>query len=67
MRERKEFIDLWHPAECTGFAGAAAGLAMLAVMDAAHRKGYAPGPLTLAQFANDGGARAAVVLAHGGA
>jgi 3-oxoacyl-[acyl-carrier-protein] synthase-1 len=60
--QRKAFFDLWHPAEGTGEIGAASGLAMLAVMDAACRKGYAPGPRAVAHFANDRGPRAAAIL-----
>ena len=62
MRQRKEFFDIWHPAECIGETGAAAGLAMLAVLDMSLRKGYAPGPKMLAHFSNDAGQRAALVL-----
>jgi 3-oxoacyl-[acyl-carrier-protein] synthase I len=39
LRQRKEAFDLWHPAECTGETGAAAGIALLALADAACRKG----------------------------
>ena len=62
LMRRKELFDLWHPAEGTGEIGAASGLAMLAVMDAACRKGYAPGPRAVAHFANDSGQRAAAIL-----
>ncbi|SHM38753.1 3-oxoacyl-ACP synthase [Rhizobacter sp. OV335] len=62
MRQRKEFFDIWHPAESIGETGAAIGLVMLAVVDSAFRKGHAPGPFVLAHFSNDGGPRAAVVL-----
>lgn len=64
LRERKETFDLWHPAESIGETGAAAGLAMLAVADAAARKAYAPGPGLLAHCANDAGQRAAAVLRY---
>jgi len=67
LRDRKERFDLWHPAECTGEIGATAGVSMLAVVDAACRKGYADGPNVLAQFANDRGERAAMTLRHGAA
>lgn len=62
MNARKEQFDLWHPAECTGETGAASGLSVLAAVDAACRKGYAPGPRAVAHFANDGGQRAAMIL-----
>jgi len=65
MRTLREAFDLWHPAECIGEAGAAMGLAMLATVDIACRKRYAPGPRVLAQFANDSGQRAAAILQFG--
>jgi 3-oxoacyl-[acyl-carrier-protein] synthase-1 len=60
LRKRREEFELWHPAECIGEAGAAAGFAGLAVIHAAHLKGYAPGPRSLLHLANDSGARAAI-------
>lgn len=65
LRERKEAFDLWHPAECTGEAGAFIGTAMLAVFREASFKAYAPGPAALAHMADDSGHRAAVVLRFG--
>lgn len=62
LRVRKEEFDLWHPAECTGEAGAAAGATIVAVAWAAARKRYAPGPRVLAHLANDSGPRAALCL-----
>jgi 3-oxoacyl-[acyl-carrier-protein] synthase-1 len=62
LHQRKEEFDLWHPAECIGESGAVAGIAALAVADAASRKGYAAGPDILAHMANDAGQRAAAVL-----
>ncbi len=62
MRSLKEEFDLWHPAEAIGEVGAASGIAMIALADAASRKGYAPGPASLAHFARDTGPRAALVL-----
>lgn len=67
LRQRKAEFDLWHPAESIGEAGAAAGVAVLAVASAAGRKAYAPGPGILAHLANDAGQRAAVVLNFRGA
>jgi 3-oxoacyl-[acyl-carrier-protein] synthase-1 len=66
LRRGKEDFDLWHPAECTGEVGAAAGPVALAVAHAACRKGYAPGPNILAHFSSDAGERAALVLGYGG-
>jgi 3-oxoacyl-[acyl-carrier-protein] synthase-1 len=65
MRQRKAEFDIWHAAECTGEVGAAAGVIAIAVSDAACRKAYAPGPAILVHTSNDGGERAAAVLAYG--
>lgn len=62
MRQRKEMFDIWHPAECIGETGAAAGICAIAVASAAAGKAYAPGPGILVHLANDGGQRAAAVL-----
>jgi 3-oxoacyl-[acyl-carrier-protein] synthase-1 len=62
IRQRKEELDIWHPAECIGEAGATAGVAVLAVAHAACHKGYAPGLNVLAHMANDGGQRAAAIV-----
>ena len=62
LRARKEEFDLWHPAECTGETGAAAGAAIIAQACAAAQKGYACGPQVLAHMANDAGQRAALCL-----
>jgi len=62
LRERKERFDIWHPAECTGEIGAVAGVCVLAVAEAAARKGYADGRVALAHFSNDNGHRAALTL-----
>lgn len=65
QRQTKEEFDLWHPAECTGEAGALAGAAMLAWADVAARRSYARGARVLAHFSNDGGQRAAMSLRFG--
>lgn len=62
LRGRKESFDLWHPAECTGEVGAASGVVMLAVAEAACAKGYAPGANILAHWSGDSGHRAAAAL-----
>jgi 3-oxoacyl-[acyl-carrier-protein] synthase I len=62
LRHRKEEFDLWHPAECTGEIGAAAGIAALASAWAACRKGYAKGSGILIHLSNDDGSRAALTL-----
>ena len=66
LRQRKEQFDLWHPAECIGAAGAAAGVAAIAVSEAACRKAYAPGANLLAHCANDAGRRSALILGYRG-
>ena len=65
LRTHKDEFPLWHPAECIGEQGAAAGVAVLTVADAACRKGYASGPRILAHMANDTGQRAALILEYG--
>ncbi|NKI95316.1 hypothetical protein [Rhizobacter sp. SG703] len=62
LRRRKEAFDIWHPAECIGETGAASGLAILCVAEAACRKGYTLGPNIVTHFGNDAGQRAAAVL-----
>jgi 3-oxoacyl-[acyl-carrier-protein] synthase-1 len=64
LRRRKEQFHIWHPADCVGEVGAAIGPAILAVLIAALRKGYAPGPNVLFHIGNDAGQRAALVLRH---
>jgi 3-oxoacyl-[acyl-carrier-protein] synthase I len=64
LRQRKERFDIWHPADCIGEVGAAAGAAMLSVALISSRKGYNPGSNILLQSSGDGGARAAVVLRY---
>jgi 3-oxoacyl-[acyl-carrier-protein] synthase I len=60
--QRKEEFDIWHPAECTGEQGAASGLAVVALADAACRKAFTKGPNVLAHMANDAGQRAALSM-----
>jgi len=62
LRKRKAEFDIWHPAECTGEAGALAGASIIALADAACRKEFAPGRNIVAHLANDAGQRAAVAL-----
>jgi 3-oxoacyl-[acyl-carrier-protein] synthase I len=62
MRHLKEEFDVWHPAECTGEQGAAAGMAVVALADAACRKAFTKGPNILAHMTNDAGQRAALSL-----
>lgn len=62
LHQPKPEFDIWHPAECTGEAGALAGAAIIALADAAARKGFAKGPNVIAHMANDAGPRAALAL-----
>jgi 3-oxoacyl-[acyl-carrier-protein] synthase I len=66
LRDRHEFQDLWHPADCIGETGAAAVPGMLAVALTAARKGYAADDPVLAHCGNDDGRRAAIVLSAEG-
>jgi 3-oxoacyl-[acyl-carrier-protein] synthase-1 len=66
LRDRHEFQDLWHPADCIGETGAAALPSMLAIALIAARKGYAAGDPVLAHSSNDDGRRAAIVLSANG-
>jgi 3-oxoacyl-[acyl-carrier-protein] synthase-1 len=61
---KSEIFDLWHPAECIGEAGSVIVPALLAVAEAACRKGYAAGPSILLHAANDAGQRAAIVVRY---
>lgn len=65
LRTRKELFDIWHPADCIGETGAAAGPTALAVALAAARKDYAPGRMALGHFSGDDTQRFAMVLAGG--
>jgi 3-oxoacyl-[acyl-carrier-protein] synthase-1 len=64
LRQRKEEFDIWHPAECTGEAGAASGIAVVATAREACGRGYSKGRNVLAHWANDAGQRAALSLQH---
>ena len=65
LRQRKPRFDIWHPAESTGEAGALAGAAIIALADAASRKGFSLGNNILAHMSNDSGHRAAMTLQFG--
>jgi len=66
LRDRREDLDIWHPADCIGEVGAAALPCMLGVTLQAAAKHYAPGPRALAHVGNDDGKRVAMVLAPQG-
>ncbi len=67
LHEPKEEFDLWHPAECTGEAGALAGASIICLADAACRMAFTMGPNIVAHMSNDSGQRAAVLLQFRGA
>jgi len=56
-------LEVWHPAECIGDAGAAAGIVDLVWASVALQRGYAPRLPALVWGASDGPVRAAAVLA----
>jgi 3-oxoacyl-[acyl-carrier-protein] synthase-1 len=65
LRHRNETFDMWHPAECIGESGAAAGIALIAVASAACHKAYSAGLNILLHCANDSAQRSAAVLRLG--
>jgi 3-oxoacyl-[acyl-carrier-protein] synthase I len=62
MHRRRETFDIWHPADCIGEVGAAAGPVIIGVVLSGCRKGYLPGPTILVQNGSDSGVRGAFVL-----
>jgi 3-oxoacyl-[acyl-carrier-protein] synthase I len=62
LRQRKEELGIWHPAECIGETGSASGVAVVASVQAGGTKAYARGPNVLAHWANDAGQRASLAL-----
>lgn len=66
LRERKESLDVLHPADCIGEVGAAIGHINLGLVLAASEKSYSPGSRVLCHLGNDDGARAAMILTYTG-
>jgi 3-oxoacyl-[acyl-carrier-protein] synthase-1 len=64
LRQRKEELDIWHPADCIGEVGAAIGPVMLTVLSFAMQEGFSPGPNVLCHLGNDDGKRSAIVLTY---
>lgn len=62
LRRGKEDFDIWHPADCIGEIGAAAGVAMIIIVNVASGKSYSKGVNSLAHMASDPGQRVAIVL-----
>ena len=62
LRRRKEAFEIWHPADCVGEVGAAAGAVAMAVALEACRKNYSPGRCILIHAGTDAGQRVAGVF-----
>jgi 3-oxoacyl-[acyl-carrier-protein] synthase I len=62
MRQVRPSQPLWHPAECVGDCGAAAGLIQLAWAEQAFARGYAPGPIAALHASSAFGPRAAAIV-----
>lgn len=62
LREHKELLEIWHPADCVGEIGAASAPCVLGVALAAARNRYAPGRGALCHFSADDGERLALLL-----
>ena len=62
LRGQTRQLELWHPAEGIGEAGALAGAAVIAAVWFAMRKGYACGPRVLVHGSDDAAHRFAAVL-----
>lgn len=64
LRERKEFYDIWHPADCFGEVGAAIGPAKLVMLQNALLKNWSPGTRILSHAGGDSGKRAVQILTY---
>jgi 3-oxoacyl-[acyl-carrier-protein] synthase-1 len=62
MRKVRPCDPLWHPADCIGDCGAAAGLIQLAWAEQAFARGYAPGPVGALHGSSTYGTRAAAIV-----
>lgn len=62
LRTRKEFFDIWHPADCIGESGAATGPCLFGVALTALRKNYSMGDGVLIHFSSDDGHRVALTF-----
>ncbi|GGD74541.1 hypothetical protein [Caballeronia grimmiae] len=65
IRDQGSDADLWHPADCTGEVGAAAGPLGIAIAANACAKGYASGSRILCHLSSDGTERSAAFLSYG--
>lgn len=62
MRKVRSSQPLWHPADCIGDCGAAAGLIQFAWAEQAFARGYAPGTVAALHGSSAFGARAAAIV-----
>jgi len=62
MRKVRPSQPLWHPADCIGDCGAAAGLIQFAWAGQAFHRAYAPGPVAALHASSAFGPRAAAVV-----
>jgi 3-oxoacyl-[acyl-carrier-protein] synthase-1 len=65
IREPGSEADLWHPADCTGEVGAAAGPLAIAIAATACAKGYASASRILCHLSSDGSERSAAFFSYG--
>lgn len=62
IREEKEELPLWHPAEYVGCTGAAAALLQMVVLEDSYRAGYAPGQRAMICCGNASGERSVTIF-----
>lgn len=62
MRRTRTSQPLWHPADCLGDCGAAAGLLQFVWTEQAFARGYAPGTIAALHGSSAFGARAAAIV-----
>jgi 3-oxoacyl-[acyl-carrier-protein] synthase-1 len=62
-RTRREHMEIWHPADCVGEIGAAAGALLLVVALNGILRGYAPGSPVMCEASSDMGLRGGCVVA----
>lgn len=65
VRDPMPEAELWHPADCVGEVGAAAGPLAVIVAAIACAKGYARATRILCHLSNDGAERSAAFFSHG--
>jgi 3-oxoacyl-[acyl-carrier-protein] synthase I len=61
-RTYRKGLPIWHPAECFGEVGAAAGALLIQIGACAQFKGYAPEGSMVCETSSENGLRAACVL-----